>query len=139
MGRNQCDRRQPDKAVCRLEPVIRAMAPCPSELRACMLWAIAFRLAVVPDDEQASAFACVLKAIEGLPAAQRVQPLAELGLHIPDLPDIDQPGAFHAFVGAISDIPAELRVEPLTELAFRMVEQAYLPGQPDVPDHPLLH
>ena len=130
---------RPDTAKCRLEPFIRALAQCPSEQRACMLWAFALRLPGVAHEERPVAFACLLQAITRLPSPQRVEPLTELGLHIPDLPAADQPGAFHDFVEAVRKLSAELQIEPLAELSFRMVAQAYPPEQAAVPDQDVLH
>ncbi|MFM0068787.1 hypothetical protein [Paraburkholderia aspalathi] len=125
---------RPDTAICRLEPFIRALADCPSEQRACMLWAFALRLPGVAYEERPAAFACLLQAVTRLPSAQRVEPLTELGLRIPDLPAADQSRAFHDFVGAVSEISAELQIEPLAELAFRMVAQAFPPDLAVGPD-----
>lgn len=130
---------RPDPATCRLEPFIRALAQCPSEQRACTLWALALRLPGVAYEERPAAFACLLQAITRLPSAQRAEPLTELGLHIPDLPAADQSRAFHDFVGAVSEISAELQVEPLAELSFRMVSHAYPPEQAAVPGQDVLH
>lgn len=138
-ARNRYRTSPPGATKCRLELFIRALAQCPSEQRACMLWAFALRLPGVAYEERPAAFACFLQAITRLPSPQRVEPLTELGLHIPDLPAADQPRAFHDFVEAVRELSAELQIEPLAELSFRMVSHAYPPEQAAVPGQDVLH
>ena len=133
-------RRQPcNDAACRLEPLIRAMAQCPAGQRACMLWALASRLSVVPDDERTLAFACILKAVRQLPCIDRMEPLTELGMRVADLPAADQACALRTFVAAVGGMPFELQVGPLVDLASRMMENAYSPLHVRSDGAPLLH
>ncbi|CAN7375033.1 hypothetical protein LJR230_002144 [Trinickia sp. LjRoot230] len=136
---NQHGRQPGNGAPCRLEPVIRAMAQCPSEQRACMLWALATRLGVVPDDERTSAFVCLLKAVQQLPCVEQVEPLNELAVKVADLPVADQACALRIFVAAVEGMPFELQVGPLVDLACRMLERAYSPVHVRPDGSPLLH
>ena len=120
-------RQTSDDAACRLEPFIRAMARCPSGQRACMLWALASRLSLVPDDERTLAFGCILKAVRQLPCMERMEPLTELGMRVADLPVADQACALRTFVAAVGGMPFELQIGPLVDLAARMMENAYSP------------
>ena len=136
---NRQDKQLRDTVQCRLEPVIRAMAKCPPGQRACMLWGLASRLCVVPSDERAFAFTCILNAIRQLPCIEQTEPLAELGLKIVDLPDGDRACALRAFVAAVGRMPVELQVGPLVELARHMIECAYVPVRAPYEGVPLLH